>query len=127
MKSEAIVELGKPLQTIESETPEPKGKEVLLKITHSGVCHSDVHIHDGYFDLGGGNQLPLGGTMNLPHTLGHEIEGEVIAMGADVPKGLRKVNHMQSSLGWDVRKTLVYIVVQKINTIIANHAIVKSL
>ena len=53
MKSEAIVELGKPLQTIESETPEPKGKEVLLKITHSGVCHSDVHIHDGYFDLGG--------------------------------------------------------------------------
>ena len=39
MKSEAIVELGKPLQTIESETPEPKGKEVLLKITHSGVCH----------------------------------------------------------------------------------------
>ena len=40
MKSEAIVELGKPLQTIESETPIPKGKEVLLKITHSGVCHS---------------------------------------------------------------------------------------
>ena len=28
MKSEAIVELGKPLQTIETKTPEPKGKEV---------------------------------------------------------------------------------------------------
>ena len=68
MKSEAIVELGKPLQTIESETPEPKGKEVLLKITHSGVCHSDVHIHDGYFDLGGGNKLPVGEMLNLPHT-----------------------------------------------------------
>ena len=84
MKSEAIVELGKPLQTIESETPEPKGKEVLLKITHSGVCHSDVHIHDGYFDLGGGNKLPVGQMLNLPHTMGHEIEGEVAAIGPDV-------------------------------------------
>ena len=84
MKSEAIVEFGKPLKTIESETPKPKGKEVLLKITYSGVCHSDVHLHDGYFDLGGGNQLPVGAAMNLPHTLGHEIEGEVVSVGPDV-------------------------------------------
>ena len=84
MKSEAIVELGKPLQTIESETPTPKGKEVLLKITHSGVCHSDVHIHDGYFDLGGGNKLPVGAMLNLPHTMGHEIEGIVASVGPDV-------------------------------------------
>ena len=28
MKSEAIVEFGKPLQTIEMDTPTPKGKEV---------------------------------------------------------------------------------------------------
>ena len=89
------------------------------------MCHSELYLWEGYFDTGGGNTLPL--NTPRPHTLGHEIEGEVIAMGADVPKGLRKVNHMQSSLGWDVRKTLVYIVVQKINTIIANHAIVKSL
>ena len=31
MKSEAIVEFGKPLKTIESETPKPKGKEVFIK------------------------------------------------------------------------------------------------
>ena len=84
MKSEAIVEVGKPLQTIESETPTPQGKQVLLKITHSGVCHSDVHIHDGYFDLGGGNKLPLGDMLNLPHTMGHEIEGEVVSVGPEV-------------------------------------------
>ena len=36
----------------------PKGNEVLLKTVACGVCHSDVHIHDGYFDLGGGVQLP---------------------------------------------------------------------
>ena len=84
MKSEAIVEVGKPLQTIESETPKPQGKQVLLKITHSGVCHSDVHIHDGYFDLGGGVQLPSPLPGGEPLTMGHEIFGEVVAVGEDV-------------------------------------------
>ncbi len=84
MESEALVEFGKPLERIKSNTPTPEGKEVLLKITHGGVCHSDVHIQDGYFDLGGGNQLPLGGTLELPHTLGHEIEGEVVSIGPEV-------------------------------------------
>ena len=80
MLSQAIVEFGKPLQAIESPTPEPKGTEVLLKVENAGVCHSDVHIHDGYFDLGGGNKLPLA-NIKFPHTLGHEIEGEVVALG----------------------------------------------
>jgi D-arabinose 1-dehydrogenase-like Zn-dependent alcohol dehydrogenase len=42
-----------------------------------------VHIHDGYFDLGGGNKLPMA-NIQLPHTLGHEIEGEVVAVGPEV-------------------------------------------
>ena len=84
MESEALVEFGKPLKRIKTDTPTPQGKEVLIKVTFGGVCHSDVHIHDGYFDLGGGNQLPLGGTMSLPHTLGHEIEGEVVSIGDKV-------------------------------------------
>jgi len=84
MESEALVEFGKPLKRIKTDTPTPQGKEVLIKVTYGGVCHSDVHIHDGYFDLGGGNQLPLGGTMSLPHTLGHEIEGEVVSVGDEV-------------------------------------------
>ena len=84
MESEALIEFGKPLERLKSETPTPKGKEVLLKITYGGVCHSDVHIQDGYFDLGGGNQLPLGATLTLPHTLGHEIEGEVVSIGSEV-------------------------------------------
>ncbi len=61
----------------------PTGTEVLLKVHNAGVCHSDVHIHDGYFDLGGGGKLPMA-NMKLPHTLGHEIEGEVVAVGPDV-------------------------------------------
>lgn len=82
MLSQAIVEFGKPLQAIEAPTPEPKGSEVLLAVEHAGVCHSDVHIHDGYFDMGGGNRLPLA-TLKLPHTLGHEIQGKVIATGPE--------------------------------------------
>ena len=54
MESEALIEFGKPLERIKTETPSPQGKEVLLKVTYGGVCHSDVHIQDGYFDLGGG-------------------------------------------------------------------------
>jgi D-arabinose 1-dehydrogenase-like Zn-dependent alcohol dehydrogenase len=86
MRSQAVVEFGAPLQEIETPTPVPQGTEVLLKVHNAGVCHSDVHIHDGYFDLGGGNKLPMA-NIQLPHTLGHEIEGEVVAVGPDA-KGI---------------------------------------
>ena len=82
MLSEAIVEFGAPLKRVEAPTPEPKGTEVLLKVRNAGVCHSDVHIHDGFFDLGGGNKLPMT-ALKLPHTLGHEIEGDVVALGPE--------------------------------------------
>jgi D-arabinose 1-dehydrogenase-like Zn-dependent alcohol dehydrogenase len=86
MLRQAVTEFGAPLQPIESPTPTPAGTEVLLKVRNSGVCHSDVHIHEGFFDLGGGNKLPMA-NVKLPHTLGHEIEGEVVAVGPDV-KGI---------------------------------------
>ena len=38
-------------------TPKPAGTEVLLKVMAAGVCHSDLHLSDGYFDLGGGKTL----------------------------------------------------------------------
>ncbi|MGB5093778.1 MAG: alcohol dehydrogenase [Parvibaculum sp.] len=83
MKSQAIVEYGQPLQEVDSTTPVPSGSEVLVKIAHCGVCHSDVHLHDGHFDMGGGNQLDVRAGRKLPFTLGHEIEGEVVAVGPD--------------------------------------------
>ena len=54
MRAWAVVENGAPLKEIELPTPEPKGTEVLIEVTHCGVCHSDLHIWDGYYDLGGG-------------------------------------------------------------------------
>ncbi|MBV8800523.1 MAG: alcohol dehydrogenase catalytic domain-containing protein [Alphaproteobacteria bacterium] len=96
MRSQAIVEFGTPLSEIEAPTPEPKGTEVLLKVHHAGVCHSDVHIHDGYFDLGGGNKLPM--KLPLPHTMGHEIEGEIIAAGPDASGA--KIGERYAAFPW---------------------------
>lgn len=97
MQSQVIEEFGKPLKAVEIPTPTPTGSEVLLKVHNAGVCHSDVHIHDGYFDLGGGNKLPMA-NVKLPHTLGHEIEGEVVAVGPDV-KGI-KVGARYAAFPW---------------------------
>ncbi|MEG9861426.1 MAG: alcohol dehydrogenase [Parvularculales bacterium] len=83
MKSQALTEYGAPLQPVESETPTPSGTEVLLRTTHCGVCHSDVHIQDGHFEMGGDNQLDIRGGRELPFTMGHEIEGEVITLGPE--------------------------------------------
>jgi len=81
MLSQSIIEYAQPLQQTSTQTPTPSGTEVLLKISHCGVCHSDVHLHDGYFNFGGGKKLDIRDGRELPFTLGHEIGGEVIALG----------------------------------------------
>ncbi|MGQ9426488.1 alcohol dehydrogenase [Gilvimarinus sp. F26214L] len=84
MKSQAITALGQPLEEISKDTPQPKGGEVLVQTRHCGVCHSDLHLHDGYFDMGGGNKLQVKTDESLPFVLGHEVEGTVVAVGPDV-------------------------------------------
>lgn len=83
MFCEAITTYGEKLQRLETATPTPQGSEVLLEITECGVCHSDVHIHDGYFGMGGDNKLDVRAGRQLPFTLGHEIGGRVVAVGPD--------------------------------------------
>lgn len=84
MLSYDVCECGAPLQRIERETPQPKGAEVVLRVIAAGVCHSDLHIWDGYYDIGGGQKLRLQDRgVKLPLTMGHENVGEVIAKGPD--------------------------------------------
>jgi D-arabinose 1-dehydrogenase-like Zn-dependent alcohol dehydrogenase len=83
MISYPVTEFGKPLQRALRDTPVPTGTEVLIRVGSCGVCHSDAHMHDGYFDLGGGNKLDMTKSMILPRTMGHEIAGTVVAMGPD--------------------------------------------
>ena len=85
MLSYDVVEWGRPLEKIARQTPVPKGTEVLIALKFCGVCHSDVHIRDGYFDLGGGKRLNMSERgMHPPVTLGHEPFGTIIAAGPDV-------------------------------------------
>jgi D-arabinose 1-dehydrogenase-like Zn-dependent alcohol dehydrogenase len=82
MISYQIMEHGKPLQKVLAETPKPQGSEVLVRITRAGVCHSDLHIWDGYFDLGGGKRFYVKERGCIPpFTLGHEPFGIVEAIG----------------------------------------------
>jgi D-arabinose 1-dehydrogenase-like Zn-dependent alcohol dehydrogenase len=71
---------GAPLVKVESVTPTPQGTEVLVKMLACGVCHSDIHLHEGVFNLGNGKQLEVG---RPGQVLGHEIFGEVVAVGPD--------------------------------------------
>ena len=84
MLSYQVEAFGKPLAQVIRDTPVPQGSEVIVKIGSCGVCHSDVHLHDGYFDLGGDAKLDMTRTVQPPRTLGHEIAGTVVAVGPDV-------------------------------------------
>ncbi len=83
MISYPVESFGKPLAQVLRDTPVPKGSEVIIKVGSCGVCHSDVHLHDGYFDLGGGQKLDVRTNRPLPFTLGHEIAGVIERAGPD--------------------------------------------
>ncbi|WP_282610910.1 alcohol dehydrogenase [Pelagibius sp. Alg239-R121] len=83
-RSYDLVEFGKPLKAREREVPSPEGTQVLLRVRRSGVCHSDLHIAEGFFDLGEEGQFRMADRgMRLPVTMGHEIVGEVLAVGPE--------------------------------------------
>ena len=84
MEAWAIVEHGQPLQKIKREIPSPKGGEVVIKVTHCGICHSDLHLWEGYYELGGGKRFNFSERgVTLPIAAGHEILGVVAAKGPD--------------------------------------------
>ena len=86
MRRQSLVKFDAPMCETIVETPKPLGKEVLVRIERCGLCHSDLHIQDGYADLGGGKKLDTTRGMTLPFTLGHEIAGVVEETGPDVAK-----------------------------------------
>lgn len=90
MIRQSLLAYGSPLAETSAAPPEPQGSEVLLKISACGVCHSDLHLQDGFFDLGEGKRLNIALGRKLPFTLGHEISGHVEASGpaaGDVDRG----------------------------------------
>jgi len=84
MISQDVTAFSGPLQRRERPTPQPAGTQVLVRTLAAGVCHSDLHIWQGFYDLGHGQRLEMGSRgVDLPLTMGHEIAGEVVALGPD--------------------------------------------
>ena len=72
MRSWQVCECGAPLRLNDGEAPGPQGAQVLMKLQAAGVCHSDLHIWDGYFDWGGGKRFYVKERGCVPpFTLGH--------------------------------------------------------
>jgi len=64
------------LRVEERKTPEPKTGEVLVRLGAGGICGSDLH----YYHDGGVADFRL----REPMTLGHEVAGEIVAIGPGV-------------------------------------------
>ena len=85
MKSARITAPNAPLAISESNTPKPEGDQVLLKVNSVGVCHSDLHLWEGGYDLGDGKFMKVTDRgVKYPVTPGHEIVGTVEDIGNNV-------------------------------------------
>lgn len=77
MKAAVLHALAEPLVVEELATPEPGEGEVLIKVAACGVCHSDLHLVRGEWDL-------LKPITKLPLIPGHEVTGTIAALGEGV-------------------------------------------
>ena len=74
MKAMVLTEFNQPLSLQEIPAPVPGPREIVVKVHYCGICGTDLKI------IGG--KLP--GIISLPHVPGHEIAGEVAAVGQGV-------------------------------------------
>src|SRR5919204_806686 len=84
MNAARIIKPNESLQIQQIETPKPKGSQVLIKVSSSGVCHSDIHLWQGGYEGPGGQFLKTTDRgVKYPLTPGHEIAGTVESMGEE--------------------------------------------
>jgi D-arabinose 1-dehydrogenase-like Zn-dependent alcohol dehydrogenase len=81
IRRQSLVAYGQPLCETVVDCPAPHGSEVLVRIECCGVCHSDLHLQDGYFELASERRLDITKDRPLPFTLGHEIAGVIESAG----------------------------------------------
>lgn len=63
----------------ELDRPQPGPNDAVLKVRAAGVCHSDLHVLDGEV-----------GFLKNVFTMGHEVCGELVEMGSEVPSTFKK-------------------------------------
>ncbi|GBD28806.1 Alcohol dehydrogenase [bacterium HR31] len=69
MKAAVLYRPGRPLRLERRPRPRARGEEVLVRVLGCGVCHSDVSLADGRFEV------------RLPLVLGHEVAGHAEGLG----------------------------------------------
>ena len=85
MRCLCVAKFGSDLVSADRADLQPSGTEIVLAVVASGVCHSDLHIRDGGYDLGRGQKLSFEQRgLKLPHIPGHEPVGRVLRVGPDV-------------------------------------------
>ena len=73
MRAALLRAAGQPFELVDDvEIDDPKTGEVRVRVSHCGVCHSDLSIADGSFPA------------PTPIVLGHEAAGVVDAVGPGV-------------------------------------------
>ena len=72
MKAAVLHEVNKPLVIEDISLQKPGPREVLIRTTVAGLCHSDLHFMEGLYPH------------PLPAVLGHESAGVVEQVGSDV-------------------------------------------
>jgi propanol-preferring alcohol dehydrogenase len=77
MQAAVLRDFTHPIAIEEIETPEPGAGEVLIRVHACGVCHSDLHLAEGDWDL-------LKRATKLPLVLGHEVAGAIAKVGEGV-------------------------------------------
>ena len=84
MEAARIIEPNETLKIQHIETPRPRGSQVLIKVSSSGVCHSDIHLWEGGYEGPSGQFLKATDRgVKYPLTPGHEIAGTVEDMGEE--------------------------------------------
>ena len=85
MKAAVLYEPNKPLVIEDVGVRKPKSREVLIRTTCAGLCHSDLHFMEGLYPH------------PLPAVLGHESAGVVEEVGPDVTY-VKKGDHVITCL-----------------------------
>ena len=73
MRAMVLPDYKAPLEAVELADPTPPAEGAVVRVIGAGVCHSDLHLIDGSPAM-----VPA-----FPWVLGHEIVGEVVALGVE--------------------------------------------
>jgi len=73
MRALRITAIGQPLDAVELPMPTPAAGEVVVRVRAAGICHSDAHYRAG-----------RSASLKAPVTPGHEVAGDIAAVGAGV-------------------------------------------